>query len=382
MRILHTTSALDPVAGGVATALGRLAESQAAAGLDVRVLSTWVTIDTEPVAEQLRGRGVKVELLHCRDPRSQHPEMEKILAERFADVDLVHVHGMWEEIQYWSGRAARKMNRPYVFTPHGMIAPWCLKKNNIPKRLYLRWRMKNILDHAAMIHYTSDVERDLCEGLGIKAPALVEPNGLDLSEFHVLPARGEFRQKYAAIGERPMVICLGRLSRKKGLDLLIPAFVKACGEDEVLVLAGPDENNYQRELENLARQHGVMGRTIFTGMLNGQARIEALVDADMFALPSYQENFGIVVAEALAAGCAVIISDQVNIYSDILQADAGAVVPCETEAVAEALGAWIKDPALRKSAGARGRVMAFEKYDAQRIAQRWVEHYEKMVRRG
>jgi glycosyltransferase involved in cell wall biosynthesis len=382
MRILHTTSALDPIAGGVATALGRLAESQAAAGLEVSIFSTWVTIPTEPVAEQLRKRGVNVRLLKCRDPRSQHPEMTKILAQEFAQADLVHVHGMWEEIQYWSGRVARLLGKPYIFTPHGMIAPWCLKKNNVPKRLYLHFRMRKILNHATAIHYTSNVERDLCAPLQLTAPTIVEPNGLDLSEFKQLPPRGMFRVQHPEIGERPMILCLGRLSPKKGLDLLIPAFAKANFREAVLVLAGPDEDGYQKQLEALAQQHGVRDRVLFTGMLYNNQRIEALVDADIFALPSYQENFGIVVAEALAAGCPVIISDQVNIYGDVQAADAGAVVPCDIEAVANELTNWMDNAPRRRLAGERGRLMAFDQYDAARIAQRWVTHYEKMIQGG
>jgi glycosyltransferase involved in cell wall biosynthesis len=117
-------------------------------------------------------------------------------------------------------------------------------------------------------------------------------------------------------------------------------------------------------------------------MLYGSQRVEALVDADVFALPSYQENFGIVVAEALAAGCPVIISDQVNIYGDVIAADAGAVVPCDIGAVANELTRWMGDAALRRIAGERGRAMAFNQYDAARIAQRWMAYYEKMIPGG
>ncbi|HEY1687208.1 MAG TPA: glycosyltransferase [Tepidisphaeraceae bacterium] len=379
MRILHTTSSLDPIAGGVATALGRLAESQAAAGMDVTIFSTWVTIDTEPVAQQLRQRGVKVKLLHCRDPRSQHPQMPQILSDEFANADLIHIHGMWEEIQYWSGRIARQISKPYVIAPHGMIAPWCLKKHNLPKRLYLRFRMKKNLDHADAIHYTSSVERDLCQSHKITAPTIVEANGLDLTEFKTLPATGAFRSRYPQIGDCPIILFLGRLSPKKGLDLLIPAFAKANIENALLVLAGPDENGYQQQLQNLADQFSISNRVLFTSMLRGIERVEALVDADLFALASYQENFGIVVAEAMAAGCPVIISDQVNIYGDITAAACGAVVPCEIDPLAAQLSHWMKDVALRKSAGARGRAAAFAQYDSDQIALRWREHYQKII---
>ncbi|HWB54339.1 MAG TPA: glycosyltransferase, partial [Tepidisphaeraceae bacterium] len=266
MRVLHVTSALDPVAGGIATAVARLAESQADAGLTVRIFSTWVSTPGNDAAEQLRQRGVHVQLLQCRDPRSHHRDLPRLVSDEIQNVDLVHVHGMWEEVQYHAGRIALGSHRPYVMTPHGMIAPWCMKKSNIPKRIYLRLRMRKNLNAASAIHYTSDAERDLCASLNLSAPTLVEPNGLDLSEFKSLPARGEFRRRRPEIGQRPVVLSLGRLSHKKGLDLLIPAFARANIPDALLVLAGPDEDGYQRQLESLAADNGIGDRVIFTGM--------------------------------------------------------------------------------------------------------------------
>ena len=106
--------------------------------MEVRVFSTWVTIDTEPVAEQLRAPGWRCDCSSAAIRARSIRRWERFLPRNLLKADMVHVHGMWEEVQHWSGKIARQMNKPYVFTPHGMIAPWCLKKNNFPKRLYLR----------------------------------------------------------------------------------------------------------------------------------------------------------------------------------------------------------------------------------------------------
>jgi glycosyltransferase involved in cell wall biosynthesis len=147
----------------------------------------------------------------------------------------------------------------------------------------------------------------------------------------------------------------------------------------VLVIVGPDADGYGDEIRALAKQHGVVDRLLFTGMLRGRNRIEAFVDADLFALPSYQENFGISVVEALASGCPVLISDQVNIHREIAAGGVGGVVPTEVEPLARELGRWIGDESLRRAAGARGPAFVRERYDWNRIAEHWAAHYASLA---
>ena len=127
-------------------------------------------------------------------------------------------------------------------------------------------------------------------------PAVVVPNGLSLEEFQQLPQRGGFRAKHPQVKDKPIVLFLSRVHYKKGLDLLIPAFAQAkLTADAMLVIAGPVAQGFMPQLEALVREHGIADRTVFTGMLRGRDRIEAMVDADLFVLPSRQENFGIVI---------------------------------------------------------------------------------------
>ena len=129
-------------------------------------------------------------------------------------------------------------------------------------------------------------------------------------------------------------------------------------------------------------EHGVPpDRVIFTGMLRGRERVEALVDADLFVLPSYQENFGIAVIESLAAGTPVVISDQVNICNEIRAAGVGGVVPTQVEPLAPEIARWMSDERLRSDASRRAIPFVRERYDWNQIARRWVEHYETLARR-
>ena len=380
MRILHVISGLDPQNGGPTTALIGMAQSQVQAGLDVTILATWKIRDGLPVAEALRGNGVKV--IHigpATGKLSRHPSLAAETDRAVAAADVVHIHGLFEEVQHQAARAAQRRRVPYLITPHGMLSPWNLARSRWAKRLYLFLRLRRNLDRAAAIHYTCDVERDLVAPLGIKAPALVERLGLDLTEFRELPPPGSFRAKWPLLGQKPFVLFLGRIDYKKGLDILIPAFAAAKLGDTPLVITGPDRDGYEPAVRAMVAQHGLQDRVLFTGMLRGRDRLEAYVDAALFALTSHQENFGITVIEAMACGCPVLISDQVNIHGEVKAAGAGEVVPVSVEATAGALRQWQSDQARLSAAGKTGRAFALNHYDWNTIAMRWKTHYAQML---
>ena len=176
-----------------------------------------------------------------------------------------------------------------------------------------------------------------------------------------------------------MVLFLSRIHPKKGLDLLVPAFARAALSDALLVIAGPGDEEYVAAVKKLIAEHGIGERVLFTGMLEGRARVEAFVDADLFVLPSYQENFGIVVAEALACGTPVVISDQVNIYPEAADAGVGGVVPLEVGRLSDEVRRWMTDTSLRQSAAKKARPYVWGRYDWSQIAVRWGGHYARLV---
>ena len=376
MRILHVISGLDPQNGGPTTALVGMAESQAKVGLDVSVIATWKIPDGFPVADSLRANGVKVIHIGPATGRlSRHPTLAVETDRAVAAADVVHIHGLFEEIQHQAARASQRHGIPYLITPHGMLSPWNLSRSSFGKRLYLFLRLRRNLDRAAAIHYTCDVERDLVAPLAIKAPPLVERLGLDLSEFAELPIQGTFRNKWPQLAQKPFVLFLGRIDYKKGLDILIPAFAAAQLGDTPLVIAGPDRDGYEPAVRALVAQHQLQDRVIFTGMLRGRDRLAAYVDATLFTLTSHQENFGITVIEAMACACPVLISDQVNIHSEVTKSGGGEVIPLSIDTTSRALGKWIESPSLRKSTGERGRAFAINSYDWNVIAMSWKQIY-------
>ena len=380
MRVLHVCSGLDPRAGGPPAVVLGLARAQAAAGAEVGVLSTFQKDVDLSIVEALRAGGVRVEMVGPGISRLLwHPRLKRSTVEAVGRADVVHIHAVWEEAQHQAAVVARRLGVPYLMMPHGMLDPWSLLQSRTRKRLYLGWRLRRDLGHAAALCFTTDSERDLVGPLGLRPPSIVEPLGLDLREFEHLPPEGRFRSRFPALADRPIVLFLSRINPKKGLDLLVPAFAQARTGDAMLVIAGPDQDGYRATVEKMIGQQSLTDRALFTGMLRGIERVEALVDADLFVLPSYQENFGIVVAEAMAAGCPVVISDQVNLHDQVTRAGAGAVVPTKVEAVAEQLTRLFADPGSRAEAGRKGRVFALEEYDWAKIALRWISHYRAVV---
>ncbi len=380
LRVVHVIAGIDQRLGGPSIALRGLAAAQVRAGLAVSAVSTWVGAPPDEEARALRQAGVDVALVGpARTPLQWHPGIDAALRRALGAADVAHVHGLWEQIQHRAAVDARARGIPYLFRPCGMLDPWSLAQHPVRKRLFLALRVRRDLNRAAALHFTSEAESTVTLRLGLAPSRIVAPNGVDLDEFSPLPPRGSFRRRHPAVADRPCVLFLGRLHPKKGLDLLLPAFAAAGRDDAALVVAGPGDDDYRRRLERRALDLGIAERTLFTGMLRGHERVAALADADLFVLPSRQENFGVAVVEALAAGCPVLVSDRVGIHAAIADAGVGGVVSLDVEAIAHALRRWLGDADLRTAAADRARPFALAEFDWRTIALRWCSLYEDIA---
>lgn len=381
MKVLHVISSVDSKWGGPVSALRGLTLALRHAGAEVSVLGTFKEGDDTAITDQLRAEGVEVTLVGpTKTPLAWHPRLKSAAIDAVSRVDVVHIHALWEAVQHHAATAARALGKPYVFRPCGMLDPWSLAQGRWKKRIYMAWRLRKDLNRATAIHFTADLERDLIVPLRLRAPSIVEPNGVDFGEFESLPNEPFLRRRYPAIEGKRIVLFLSRLHHKKGLELLLPAFARLDRSDVVLVIAGPDQNQYRTKLEDLCGALGIADRVVFTGMLVGRERVAALAEADLFCLPSYQENFGIAVVESLAAGTPVVISDQVNIYKEILAAGVGGVVPLDVDALAAEIRRWLADPGLLQAAAGRARPFVMATYQWTEIARRWMSHYTRLCR--
>jgi len=378
VNVLHVVSNLDPASGGPAEALRGLATAQAEAGLSVRVLSTWTRGADLGFADQLRAAGVSVQLFGpCYRPFDWRPGLGRAVEAAVRSADVVHIHALWESVQHKAASAAHRWGRPYIFRPCGMLDPWSLSQGRWKKRAYLWLRLRTDLNRAAALHFTTAIERDLVAPLGLTAPATVEPNGIHPDEFRDLPPRAEFRAVHSIPADARLLLFLGRVHPKKGLGLFPPALAALPGVH--LVVAGPDHDGCGNQVRRQAEELGVADRVRFVGMLRGQEKLAAFAAADLFVLPSHQENFGNAVVEALAVGLPVVISDQVNLWPDVRDAGVGGVVPLRVDALTDELRRWLTAPELRAEAGRKAISWVRERYDWAAIARRWVGHYTQFA---
>jgi glycosyltransferase involved in cell wall biosynthesis len=379
-RVLHVISGINPEHGGPTAALIGLSKSQTLAGKEVTVLSTWTTEAEVLMAATLRQAGVKVILVGpAHGPFQRHGALRREVWQAVARADVVHIHGLWEDIQHEAASAAARLGMPYIMRPCGMLDPWSLAHHRARKLVYMAWRLRRHLNRASAIHLTTAAECEAVARLGLAAPVIVEPLGVDLAEFDPLPEAGNLRQHYPELAGRRCVLFFGRVCEKKGVHLLIEAMARVADEGAMLVIAGPVAPAYRARLDEIVARHRLEARVIFVGMLHGNQRVSALVDCEMFVLPSSQENFGVAVVEAMAAGCPVIVSQEVAIARDIEGWGAGATAPLEPEGLARVIDEWLADASKRRLAGARGREAAFTHFDWRQVAQGWDDHYEYLA---
>ena len=254
--------------------------------------------------------------------------LRRALSADVAGFDLVHVHSLYLFHDGLRGAARRRAKVPYLVRPHGALDPYIHRRRRAKKAIFDHWFQNRMLAGAAAIHYTAEEEMRLASPFVHGAPG--DRRAQRARSRRVCPAAagGDFRRRHPEIGEAPIVLFFGRLNFKKGLDILADAFARlgprAAGA--WLVIAGPD-GGYRTATEGFVDAAGIRDRTIFTGLLQGEDKLAALADADLFVLPSYSENFGIAVIEAMACGLPVVISDKVNIWREIVADGAGLATP-------------------------------------------------------
>jgi glycosyltransferase involved in cell wall biosynthesis len=261
----------------------------------------------------------------------------------------VIVQGLWQYSSFGVRRALRGTPTPYFVFPHGMLDPWFKRTyplKHLKKLLYWPWAEYRVLRDAAAVLFTSEEERRLARESfwPYRGSEVVVNYGTAAPEIDLASAREDFFGDFPRLRGRRFLLFLGRLHEKKGCEELIQAFASIHNSSSAdrsieLVMAGPcADHAYQEHLKRLAL--GASGVT-FTGMLEGNPKWGAFSAADAFILPSHQENFGIAVVEALAAGTPVLISNKVNIWREIVADEAGYVENDDLAGTTRLIERWV-----------------------------------------
>lgn len=385
MKILHVIATIAARDGGPSKACFEMARTVARRGHEVSIFTTNMdgpSVLDVPVSDPVVRDGVTLRHFPVRFPRfwGTSPEMARALEEAIPQFDVVHLHSLYLYHDKVVGRICRKTNTPYIMRPHGTLDPYLHKRRRMRKLLMEMWFQNGVTRGASKIHFTTEEEMQLAAPWVFGRPGVVIPNGLDMSEYADLPPRGEFRAKHPQIGEKPIVLFFGRLNFKKGLDILTRAFADMADAvpDVQLVIAGPD-GGMRDKTEAWIDEYGLRDRTIFTGMVTGQDKLDLLTDADLFVLPSYSENFGISVIEASACRLPVAISDKVNLWHEVAAVDAGWVTPAEPVPFRMAMQDALSDLDVAREKGVRGRQLVADRFDWSSIGEALEEVYRELA---
>lgn len=366
MRILHVTSSLNPIMGGPARSVPQLAISQSALGHDV---SVWAANDSY---REFADNPVGAENVSMRF------EAINETIKKSSNVDIVHDHGIWDIFHHRVSDRCAAIGVPRVVSPRGMLEPWALDFNKWKKLIAWHTYQKKDLIVASALHATSEAEARQFQKLGLVNQTIILPNGVpriskELSSVDVNSGDDNNRE----------VLFLGRVHPKKGLDLLINAWADLSPERCRMRVVGPDEVGHTAELRALVASKNLEQQWVFEGELTGDKKWEAYRAADVVVLPSYSENFGIGVAEALVSGTPVI-STTGTPWEGLIQHDCGWWVQPDVSSIASALKIALCEVSIDtlRLMGNRGKIWAEQDFSWSKIALEMVNEYESIIARS
>ena len=374
MHCLHFLDRAIRAEGGVVAAVLDACEALASAGVRV----TLVTGNAQDVPADWARGGAGVPRVVERPALASSPRLPKedqsVFRRLLADADLLHLHTPWCLLNPTIASIAEEFGRPYAVTLHGMLDDWSIRHGLLKphkKRLYLYLRGKRFLCRAAGVQCTAKAEeaQSLTHVPGMRTRVL--PYIIDPSALYAVK-----RDRPRDPARRPVALYLGRIHMKKRPERFLRAAAEAPELD--LVVAGPGNPRYVHGLQQLAERLGVAGRVRWPGMLTGDEKLRAFEEADVFVLPTYQENFGIAAVEGLAAALPVVTTRGMDLWQELEEAGAY-IVSDQPGPLAAALRAAVADPEEALERGKRGRRWVQEQLGREVVLERHLAWYEAMV---
>ncbi len=382
MKILHYLRRVRLAEGGVVRSVIDMCSGLAERGNEVRLL----TFDDTDAPKRWSDPDFAVQVIRIDPPRIPGglftPAGFRPLAESIAWADILHLHALWNAGNIQIARATRKQGKQYVSSLHGMLDDWALSIKGPKKRLFLRLWARRYLTNAAIVLCSSEVEREESSKWIPKAKMGVLPLVVDLTDYETLPGPQPAREAFPQVfSGPPVVLYLGRLFMGKGIETLIEAtaLLKSRGVDLRLALAGGGEPAYEASLRDLVERRGVGDRVQFLGLVFGRTKISVYEAADLFCLISEHENFGLVIPEAMACGCPVLLGPGVQIHREVCDSGGGRVVQPTPEAVADGVAAILQSRDEREEMGRRAREWVFDALGTDRVVARYEAVYRSIL---
>jgi len=385
MKVLHVIPSLDPASGGPPIVAASLAAAQAALGCESHIVSYRFPKADSRILTALRTiPGIDRVKLEYLTPLTRGEPFfargaRRSLAMMVEPFDLIHLHGVWDPVIRAAALACSEKRKPFVLTPHGMLDPWALRQKALKKRMALLLGYRRMLNDAAFLHFLTDAQNDRTAALHLTSPAKVIPNGIFLEEVDPLPQAGAFCAAHPEFGSGKLVLFLGRLHYKKGLDILADAFAVVSREfaDAHLVVAGPDYGA-QAGFEFQIARLGIAAKVHLLGPLYGAQKLAAYRDCNCFCLPSRQEGFSLAIIEAMACEAPVVISTACY-FAEAAEAGAGIVTELDAAAVAAGIATVFRDAPAARMMGKKGRELVVRRYTWREVAREMAKGYGGIV---
>ncbi|MBD2004206.1 MULTISPECIES: glycosyltransferase [Cyanophyceae] len=388
MKVLHVIPSIAPVHGGASRAILEMTKALQEQGVKAEIVTTndnGSDLLDVPLQKCIEYEQVPVWFF----PRFSPPidsvrgfvfssQLTTWLWRHIAEYNIIHVYGMFSYVSTLAMEIARIKNIPYIIRPQGQLGEWALQQRTFKKQIYITLIQRANLNCSRAVHFTSEQEQEETSKLNLKSPSFVLRNGLFVPP--PIPEAGyKLRQLLKVPEDEPVILFLSRLHPKKGLDYLIPALGKVANRRFTFVVAGSGSPEYEDTIDTLLVSAGIRDRTYRAGFVSGEMKDLLLQGADLFALTSYSENFGIAVLEAMAAGKPVLATSGVALASVVKQYQLGYVAELDVEAIALFVQDFLNCPQQAKKMGDRARKLIAEQYTWERIATKMVEIYTDII---
>ncbi|RAM50154.1 MAG: glycosyl transferase group 1 [Hapalosiphonaceae cyanobacterium JJU2] len=387
MKILQIVPSISLIYGGPSQMVLGLAPTLAKEGVKVTVITTDSNGDNgqRPLDVNLnipiQKDGYEIIYFRCAPFRRYKFSLDlcRWLNRYAQEFDLAHIHALFSPVSSAAAAICRRRKLPYILRPLGTLDPADLQKKRYLKQIYAAILERENIAGAASLHFTSVQEAQISERFGVKTRDLVIQLGVNPLEEN----KENIRNQLGIDDDIPLVLFMSRIDKKKGLNLLIPALEKllVAGFKFHFVLAGtnPQEPDYENKIKSQIDHSTLRSHTTITGFVTGDLKSSLLQAADLFVLPSYYENFGIAVAEAMVAGTPVVISDQVHIYQQVQESQSGWVTTTDVLTLTESLRTALQNPAECQRRGLNAKEYALQNYSWDAIARQTIQAYKQIV---
>lgn len=393
MKILHVIPSVGPVRGGPSESVVAIAKAQnALPGMEAEIIATndnGPNLLPVPLGELTDWGGAPIRFFQRFSPPLR-PLWEFAFSASFSgwlwqharDYDWIHVHAIFSYTCTYAMAVARHQGIPYIVRPNGMLCRWSLQQGARKKNAYLNLIERANLNGAAAIEFTAELERQEASALGLKAANFILPYGLEMPT-PVPDARHRLRQEFGLAADEPVILFMSRIHPKKGLELLIEALGRLLTTERfAFILAGSGTPDYEAQIQAAIATAGLAERTHWAGFVQGERKNMLLQGADIFALTSHSESFGLAVLEAIAAGTQAVTTAAVPLASVVSAHQLGTVVPLTPEAIAAGLQGSLhslQDTAAETARRHRARDLVAREYTWPQIAAKLVDRYATLA---